>query len=304
MSERRVSIVGIPLDLGQGRRGVDMGPSAIRAAGLGASLRRLGLEVEDDADVDVDLPETHGVGDESARYASAIAATCREASNLVATRLTDGWTPLALGGDHSLAMGTIGGVSRALRQRGQKVGLIWFDAHGDMNTPETTLSGNVHGMPLAYCLGFGSGPLCDYVGPEPFVSAKNTVIVGVRNLDAGERDLIAESGLRVVTMRQIDERGIRAAVETALQIATDGTAGFHVSLDLDFVDPREAPGVGTPSRGGATYREAHLAMEMIADSMGMVSMDLVEVNPILDTGNQTAELASELALSAMGKKIL
>jgi arginase len=287
--DRRVSILGVPLDLGQQRRGVDMGPSAIRAAGLGARLRGLGLEVEDDGDVDVELPETHGMGDERARYAPAIAETCREVSRNVGNRLRQGWTPLALGGDHSLAMGTIGGAARALRER---------------NTPETTPSGNVHGMPLAYALGLGRGVLASLVEPDPFVAVRNAVIVGVRDLDPGERELIEKAGLRVITMRQIDERGIRAAVETALGIARNGTAGFHVSLDLDFVDPREAPGVGTPCRGGATYREAHLAMEMIADTRGLVSMDLVEVNPILDTANQTAELAAELALSAMGKRIL
>jgi arginase len=302
--DRRVSILGVPLDLGQQRRGVDMGPSAIRAAGLGARLRGLGLEVEDDGDVDVELPETHGMGDQRARYAPAIAETCREVSRNVGNRLRQGWTPLALGGDHSLAMGTIGGAARALRERGESLGLIWFDAHADMNTPETTPSGNVHGMPLAYALGLGRGVLASLVEPDPFVAVRNAVIVGVRDLDPGERELIEKAGLRVITMRQIDERGIRAAVETALGIARNGTAGFHVSLDLDFVDPREAPGVGTPCRGGATYREAHLAMEMIADTRGLVSMDLVEVNPILDTANQTAELAAELALSAMGKRIL
>ena len=281
-----------------------MGPSAIRAAGLGARLRRLGVEVDDDGDADVHLPERHGVGDENARYAAAIASTCREMSRNVADRLVRGWTPLVLGGDHSLALGTLGGVSRAMRERGEPVGLIWFDAHADMNTPDTTPSGNVHGMPLAYALGLGNGVLAELVEPEPFVAVRNAVAIGVRDLDPGERKLIEKTGLRVITMRQIDERGIRAAVETALGIARDGTAGFHVSLDMDFVDPREAPGVGTPCRGGATYREAHLAMEMVADSRGMLSMDIVEVNPILDTANHTAELAAELALSALGKKIL
>ena len=304
MQGRKVSILGVPLDLGQGRRGVDMGPSAIRAAGLGARLRGLGVEVEDDGDVDVELPETRGMEDERARYASAIAAACRQAAAVIQKRMAAGWTPLTLGGDHSLAMGTLRGAARAMRARGEKLGLIWFDAHADMNTPETSPSGNIHGMPLAYSLGLGEGVLASLVEPEPFVEVGNTVLVGVRDLDPGERALIERCGLRVITMRRIDERGIRAAVEEALAIVRVGTGGFHVSLDLDFVDPREAPGVGTPVRGGATYREAHLAMEMIADSGGMVSMDMVEVNPILDTANQTAELATELALSAMGKRIL
>ena len=303
MTGKKVSILGVPLDLGQGRRGVDMGPSAIRAAGLGARLRALGVTVEDDGDLNVKLPETHGVEDERARYASAIAETCRDAALVIRKRLAEGWTPLTLGGDHSLAMGALSGAASAIRERGEKLGLIWFDAHADMNTPETSPSGNVHGMPLAYSLGLGTGVLAS-LAPEPAVAVRNAVLVGVRDLDAGERDLIERSGLRAITMRQIDERGIRAAVEEALAIARVGTGGFHVSLDLDFVDPREAPGVGTPVRGGATYREAHLAMEMIADSGGMVSMDVVEVNPILDSANQTAELATELALSAMGKRIL
>ncbi|MEZ5363071.1 MAG: arginase [Bryobacterales bacterium] len=304
MTGKRVSILGVPLDLGQRRRGVDMGPSAIRAAELGARLRALGAVVEDDGDMDVDLPETQGVEDERARYAAAIAKTCRETADVVSRRMADGWTPLTLGGDHSLALGTLAGASRAMRQRGERLGLIWLDAHADMNTPETSPSGNVHGMPLAYALGLGEGPLAEAAEPRPLLEARNAVLVGVRDLDAGERKAVERLGLRVITMRRIDEGGIRAAVQEAMRIASDGTGGFHVSLDLDFVDPREAPGVGTPVRGGATYREAHLAMEMIADSGGLRSMDLVEVNPILDTANQTAELAAELALSAMGKRIL
>lgn len=303
-NNKRVSILGVPLDLGQSRRGVDMGPSAIRAAGLGAGLRALGKQVEDDGDIDVDLPERRESGDSRARYASEIAATCRSIADLVARRKAAGWTPLALGGDHSLAIGTLAGVSRHLRSRGESLGLIWFDAHADLNTPETTLSGNVHGMPLAYALGWGTGELADFTPPPPFVAPRNVAVAGARDIDPAERERIRSSPLRMITMREIDEKGIRAAVDAALETALDGTAGFHVSLDMDFLDPGEAPGVGTPRRGGATYREAHLAMELIADSGGLLSMDIVEVNPILDTANQTAELATELALSALGKRIL
>lgn len=303
-NNERVAILGVPLDLGQRRRGVDMGPSAIRAAGLGAGLRALGKRVEDDGDIDVDLPERRQAGDPRARYATQIAAACRAVADVVAARRAAGWTPLVLGGDHSLAIGTLAGASRSLADRGKSMGLIWFDAHTDLNTPETSPSGNVHGMPLAYALGFGSGELADFTPPPPFIDPRHVAIVGAREIDPGERERIRSAGLQVSTMRRIDERGLRATVQEALKVALDGTAGCHVSLDMDFLDPQEAPGVGTPSRGGATYREAHLAMELIADSGGLLSMDIVEVNPILDTANKTAELAMELALSALGKRIL
>jgi arginase len=301
---RRIALLGVPTDLGQSRRGVDMGPSAIRAALLGERLRGLGLEVADDGDIDVEIPETRGPGDERARYAAEIAEVCREVRRVVAARAAAGWTPLVLGGDHSLSLGTLGGAAEALRERGEALGLLWFDAHADMNTPETTPSGNVHGMALAYAMGLGTGPLAALAEPEPFVEPGRAVLVGLRDVDPGEREAIARCGIRAFTMREIDERGIRAVMDEALAIVTAGTAGFHASLDLDFLDPREAPGVGTPVRGGATYREAHLAMEKIADSGRLLSMDVVEANPILDTANRTAELAVELALSAMGKRIL
>ncbi len=303
MNARSVSVIGAPLDLGQRRRGVDMGPSAIRAAGLGAKLRGLGLEVRDEGDVAVKLPETQASGDERARFAAEIAETCREIASAVEGCVTRGRTPVVLGGDHSLALGSLAGASQAASRRGQRPGLIWLDAHADMNTPETTPSGNVHGMPLAYALGLGRGALAELVD-EPLVAAENAVLIGARDLDPGERQAIERTGLRVMTMRQLDERGIRASMEEALAIASAGSRPFHLSLDLDFLDPREAPGVGTPCRGGATYREAHLALEMVADSGRMLSLDLAEVNPILDTANQTAELAVELALSALGKRIL
>ncbi len=218
--------------------------------------------------------------------------------------LEDGSLPLVLGGDHSVAVGTAGGVSRHFRQQGKKVGLIWLDAHADMNTPESSPSGNVHGMPLACLVGMGPPELTAMFGYAPKVAAANTVIVGLRDVDDLEKPHVRDSGVRAFTMRDIDERGLRAVMEEAIRVASDGTAGFHLSLDMDFVDPQDAPGVGTPVRGGVTYREAHLAMEMICDSGRMLSMEVVEVNPVIDEVNRTADLAVELVMSGLGKRIL
>ena len=209
-----------------------------------------------------------------------------------------------LGGDHSVAVGTVSGVSRFFRERGEKIGLIWLDAHADMNTPESSPSGNVHGMPLACVVGIGPPELTDMFGFQPKVAPENTVIVGLRDVDQVEKPHVRESGVRAFTMRDIDERGLRAVMEDAIRAACAGTAGFHLSLDMDFVDPKDAPGVGTPVRGGATYREAHLAMEMICDSRRMLSMEVVEVNPVIDEVNRTADLAVELVMSGLGKRIL
>lgn len=300
----KIGVLGVPIDLGQNRRGVDMGPSAIRAAGLGEKLRRLGLDVRDDGDVAVGMPETRESGDSRARYLSEIAAVCDEVAGRVRTLVEDGRIPLTLGGDHSLAVGTIAGSAGVHADRGEKLGLVWLDAHADMNTPATSPSGNVHGMPLAYALGLGEGALARATRDGPLIPPRAVVLLGLRSVDAGERERLGSAGVHAVTMREIDEIGIRAAMDRAISIATAGTAGFHVSLDMDFVDPRDAPGVGTPVRGGATYREAHLAMELFADSGKMRSLDVVEVNPILDSGNQTADLAVELVLSAFGKRIV
>jgi arginase len=299
-----VAIIGAPLDLGQGRRGVDMGPSAVRVANLNARVGALGYEVDDLGNVPVDQPESAPEGHPHAKYLPQIAATCERLAAQVATALERRQFPLVLGGDHSVATGTVSGVSHHFRERGRKVGLIWLDAHADMNTPETSPSGNVHGMPLACIAGLGPPELTDIYGYRPKVDPGNIVIVGLRDVDQLEKPHIRDSGVRAFTMRHIDERGLRSVMEDAIRAAMDGTGGFHVSLDMDFVDPRDAPGVGTPVRGGVTYREAHLTMEMICDSGGMVSMEVVEVNPVIDESNRTADLAVELVMSGLGKRIL
>ena len=300
----RIQIIGVPLDLGQDRRGVDMGPSAVRVADLNGRLRRLGYEVTDAGNVPVALPEMGPFGNPRAKYLKEIAQTCRRVASQVGAALRRGFAPLVLGGDHSIAIGTVAGVSSHYRRRRQAVGLIWIDAHADMNTPQTSPSGNVHGMPLACCVGLGPRELTRLAGPAPMVRPQNVALVGVRDVDALEKPHVRRSGVRAFTMRHIDERGLRAVMDDAIQIASTDTAGFHVSLDMDFLDPGEAPGVGAPIRGGGTYREAHLALEMIADAGRMTSMEIVEINPILDAENRTARLAVELATSAFGKKIL
>ncbi len=299
-----VAIVGAPLDLGAGRRGVDMGPSAIRTAGLNARLTTLGYRVEDLGNVSVEQQESSKPGSQDARFLSAIASTCQELAVRVERAAEQGKIPLVLGGDHSIAVGTFSGMAEAWRKRGQKLGLIWMDAHTDMNTPGTSPSGNVHGMPLACLIGTGPKALTHLNGWGPKVDPKNVVLIGIRDVDLDERPLVRRSGVRVFTMRDVDERGMRTVMHEALAVAGEGTDGIHLSLDMDGVDPREAPGVGTPVRGGFSYREAHLAMEILCDSRLMRSMEVVEVNPILDDANRTALLAVELVLSAMGKRIL
>jgi arginase len=301
---RKIRIIGVPLDLGQERRGVDMGPSAVRVAGLNARIAELGYQVTDAGNLPVPIRETHAVGSPRAKYLKEIAATCREHARWVEQALRRGAMPLVLGGDHSIGVGTVAGVSHFYRRKGEKIGLIWVDAHSDMNTPETSPSGNVHGMPLACCLGYGLRPLTHLLGYSPLLSPRNAVLVGVRDVDLKERPAVKKSGLVVYTMRQVDERGLRAVMQEAIAIAGRDTVGFCVSFDMDFVDPTEAPGVGTPVKGGATYREAHLVMELIADARRMLSLEIVEINPVIDIANKTANLAVELALSALGKKIL
>jgi arginase len=300
-----IAVIGAPLDLGAGRRGVDMGPSAVRVAGLGRRLGELGYDVRDLGNVPVAQPEAvDDIGPSQARYLPQIAACCLKLGELVGAALGTGRRPLVLGGDHSIAVGTVSGVSRFFHDSAQKVGLLWMDAHADMNTPQSSPSGNVHGMPLACCVGAGPEALAQMFGFAPKVDPANVALVGIRDVDSLERGVVRDTGVRAFTMREIDERGMRAVMDDALAIATRETAGFHLSLDMDFVDPAYAPGVGTPVRGGATYREAHLAMEMICDSGRMLSMEVVEVNPVIDEVNRTADLAVELILSAMGKKIL
>jgi arginase len=300
----KIRIIGVPMDLGASRRGVDMGPSALRVAGLQSRLKQLGRHVEDIGNIDVRQPEERPYGEKKARYLEEIGDACKNIAEFVRKALDEDLLPLVLGGDHSIAAGTAAGVAAHFQKEGKRAGLIWLDAHGDMNTPDSSPSGNVHGMPLASIMGYGAPELVDLMGFKPKAEPSNVVIVGARDLDAHERKIAKKSGVHVFTMRDIDERGMREVMADAIKYAMDDTAGIAVSLDMDFVDPTDAPGVGTPVRGGVTYREAHLAMEMIADSESMVSLEVVEINPILDEHNRTALLGVELVLSALGQKIL
>jgi arginase len=304
MRQSHIAIIGAPMDLGAGRRGVDMGPSAMRLANLNEKLGALGYGVEDLGNVVVDQPETAPVGPINARYLSQIAQTCTRLAEMVEKAASQGRVPLVLGGDHSVAIGTVAGMSSFHRKKGQKLGLIWIDAHADMNTPESSPSGNVHGMPLACLIGQGPKELTHIGGFSPKIEPGNVAIIGLRSVDEIERQSVRAAGVHPFTMRDIDERGLRNVMREAISIASAGTAGYHLSLDMDAVDPSEAPGVGTPVRGGITYREAHLAMETVCDSGLMASMEVVEVNPVIDEVNRTALLAVELVMSAMGKRIL
>ena len=292
-----VAIIGAGLDLGAGRRGVDMGPSAIRYAGLEARVRELGLDVVDWGDVRSPVPEATDEGSPSARYLGPIKHACEEIAALVDDAAAQGYVPVVLGGDHSIAMGTLGGMAK---RRGAGAAL-WIDAHGDLNRPSTSPSGNVHGMPLAAALGAGGEGFASDVYPTPSVT--RAALVGVRSLDPGERALIAELDVRVFTMSDIDRLGVETVMRDALDFLR-GAPFVHVSLDLDAVDPMFAPGVGTPVRGGLSYREAHLALELVADSGLLDSLDVVEVNPVLDRENETGKLAVELVASALGARIL
>jgi arginase len=301
---QKIRIIGVPMDLGQSRRGVDMGPSAVRVAGLLTRLKQLGHHVEDVGNNIVKQPEEQHFGEKRAKYLNEIAEVCQGLGEQTERALGDGFLPLVLGGDHSIAAGSCSGVSSYFHKQSKKIGYLWLDAHGDMNTPESSPSGNVHGMPLAAIIGHGPPELVDLFGFHPKVEPHNVAIVGLRDLDPKERRLIKDSGVHAFTMRDIDERGLRDVMSEAIRFATDDAAGAVVSLDMDFVDPADAPGVGTPVRGGVTYREAHLAMEMIADSEAMVALEVVEINPVIDLHNKTALLAVEMVLSALGKKIL
>ena len=301
---KTVSVVAVHMDLGAGRRGVDMGPSAIRVAGLATRLTRLGYDVQELGAVFVNEPEVCPVGESHVKYLQEVRSCCVELREKVLDVLGGGGIPLVLGGDHSIAIGSIAAQAIFQRGRGLPVGLLWIDAHADMNTPETSPSGNIHGMPLAVCLGHGAKELVEIAGDAPALSAQHVAILGARDLDKEERRLVKESGVRVYTMSEIDERGIAVCMDEALVRATDGTAGVHLSFDLDGVDPEYAPGVGTAVAGGLTYREAHLACEKVAQTGKLLGMDLVELNPILDEGNRTARLGVELILSAFGKTIL
>jgi arginase len=301
---RPVHIIGVSLDLGGNRRGVDMGPSAFRIAGLGERLSALGIPVVDAGDLVAPIPEVKAFGDPAKKYIREIARVCERLYKASLAVLEKGAVPLVLGGDHSLAAGSVAATAEYLRREDKPLGLIWVDAHGDMNTPGTSSSGNVHGMPLAALLGPETAELSRIGGFSPKVTPERTVLIGIRNLDDREKERIRDSGVRVFTMKDIDRAGIAATVEQALAIAGKDTGGLHVSFDLDVCDPSIAPGVGTPVKGGFNYREAHMFMEMLADSGLLRALDLVEVNPILDDRNMTAILGSELASSALGQKIL
>ncbi len=299
LENSRLAIIGAPLDLGAGRRGVDMGPSAIRYAGLRARLEELGLDSVDLGNVELVVPEEIEEGDASARFLAQIRAVCEDVARRVRRAREQGMTPLVLGGDHSVALGTIGGLAAASGPGG----VLWFDAHADLNTPANSPSGNVHGMVLGAALGLDNGAFASDSWPLPALDPARTVLLGTRLLDHGEKEAADELGLRVITMSELDRIGIERAMREALErVAGDGFV--HVSLDLDVVDPEVAPGVGTPLRGGLSYREAHLAMELVAEAGVMTSLDVVEVNPILDRQNETADLAVELVASAFGARIL
>jgi arginase len=302
-----VRLIGFPMDLGAARRGVDMGPSAIRIAGAAERLCDLGHIVDESRNIDIPLREEIPASDPDtfARFVEAITAACSQLAVETAQAVRVGSIPVTLGGDHSLAMGSVAGVATALAERGERVGLVWLDAHSDVHTPETSASGNVHGMPVAHLLGHGDRRLASIGSVVPALRPENVVLVGLRDVDLPEREHIRDWGITAFTMRDIDERGIAAVMRDALEIAGRGTAGVHVSLDMDWLDPIEAPGVGTAVRGGATYREAHTAMEIVADrDEHLFSLDVVEVNPVLDRHNRTAELAVGLIASALGQRVL
>jgi len=301
---RPVHVIGVSLDLGGNRRGVDMGPSAFRIAGLGERLAALGLSVSDGGDLVAPIPETKAAGDPAKKYIREIARVCERLYKTSLAVLEKGGIPLVLGGDHSLAAGSVAATSDFVRREGRPLGLIWVDAHGDMNTPATSGSGNVHGMPLAALLGPEPAELSRIGGFSPKVEPARTVLIGIRNLDEREKERIREAGVHVFTMKDIDRSGIAAVVEQAIALAGRDSGGLHVSFDMDVCDPSIAPGVGTPVKGGLNYREAHMVMEIVADSGLLRALDLVEVNPILDDRNMTAILGAELAGSALGQKII
>jgi arginase len=299
-----VHLIGVPLDMGGSRRGVDMGPSAFRITGLRERIAALGRVVVDRGDLPAPIPETTQHGDPKKKFIKEITKVCDRLYQTARASIEEGALPLVLGGDHSLAAGSVSASAAHARDAGKPLGLLWIDAHGDMNTPASSPSGNVHGMPLAALLGPEPAELSSIGGFSPTVRPEHTALFGVRNLDDREKDLVRNSGVRVYTMKDIDRLGVAAVATQALEAVAGGTAGIHVSFDLDVCDPSIAPGVGTPVKGGINYREAHLLMEMIAESGLLIALDLVEVNPTLDIRNTTAELGTELALSALGMRIL
>ncbi|MDJ0657435.1 MAG: arginase [Xanthomonadales bacterium] len=302
--DKPIHILGVPMDLGASRRGTDMGPSALRIAGMRDQLRAMGYQVGVEEDIAVPAMETRSEASVNAHFKEEILAVCTRLSECVDQTLDNGAVPLVIGGDHSIAMGTIAGVTRHYARREQTIGLLWFDAHGDMNTPETSPSGNIHGMPLAHVLGHGLPELVNLAGFSPMVKPENVALVGIRDIDDGERAVIRRSGIHAYTMREIDEKGMATVAQEVIDVLTNGTAGFHVSFDVDGCDPSVIPGSGTLVPGGVNFRETHLLLENCADSRQMVSMEVVELNPFLDNGNASAERALGMIQSAFGKRIL
>lgn len=296
---KNISIIGVPLDLGADRRGVDMGPSAIRYAGVVDRLEKMGLNIQDKGDIPVTRPHTFTETDNH-KYLDEVVEANTRLAEAVSGIMEEGRFPLVLGGDHSIALGTVAGVAKHVKN----LGVIWFDAHGDLNTGETSPSGNIHGMPLAASLGYGHERLVQIGGFAPKLKPENVVIIGARDLDAGERELIKRIGLKVFTMHEIDKLGMARVMEEAIAHVSRNTDGVHLSLDLDGLDPHDAPGVGTPVIGGISYREGHVALEMLADADILCSAEFVEVNPILDRENMTARVAVALMSSAFGDKLL
>jgi arginase len=299
-----VTIIGVPLSFGASLAGVDLGPAAMRVARLEQKLTQLGFLVKDLGDLQIARPKSNQPPNEKSRFLEEVSIACEDLSLLVERTLEAGEIPLVLGGDHSIAIGTISGISSYFRHQNKAMGLLWFDAHADMNTPETTESGNIHGMPLAALFGYGTRELTHIGGFAPKIDPKFCAHIGAREVDPGERELIKRLGIRFFTMREIDERGMKVCMDEAIRIASQAPAGFHVTLDIDALDPGDAPGSGTVVRGGLTFREAHLAMEMIADTNQLASLEVVEINTALDYNNKTAELGVGLILSALGKTIL
>lgn len=299
-----IGLLSVSMDLGAGRRGVDMGPSAIRIAGLGPALEALGFRVREVGMVTAAGPEITPEGGSKTRFLEEITDVCRRTHHIMGQTLQKGCMPLILGGDHALSIGSVAGVADHFRGRGEGLGLIWVDAHTDMNTPETTPSGNIHGMVLAVLTGEGPEPLLRLGQAVPAVAPENVTVIGARDIDGPEGERVRASGIRVITMSEIDDRGIGPCMDEAMARASAGTAGYHLSFDLDGIDPMEAPGVGTPVPGGLTYREAHFICEKVARSRNLLSLEIVELNPVLDVRNRTAELAVELVTSALGKTIL
>ena len=300
----KIAVGNVHLDLGAGRRGVDMGPSAIHLAGLKKGVEELGHRVVENFAVGVPSQEMADPGNPQARFLPEIAKVCNELADRVESALEKGWFPVVLGGDHSVAIGTVSGIARYWRKRGKRIGVLWADAHTDVNTPETSPSGNIHGMPLAVLLGHGPKELVQIAGDEPALRAEDVCVIGARDVDTSERSVVKKTGLRVYTMSELDERGTAVCVREAIERISADTVGVHLSFDLDGVDPQHAPGVGTPVPGGLNVRESHLICEKMAQTGRILGVEMVELNPVIDSENRTGKLAVWLILSALGKTIL